>query len=292
MLNTQIIHPVIQKKHRRHNPIQSLYIEPATLADYQRLSHYHYRRSALGPIAGIWVVRSRIASWYIENEPIAVIVYTYPAPNLAVRNIATRKFFRRSNQSEGLALLNRHVRCISRIIVRPQWRGLGLASWLVRATMPMMDVAMIESMAAMGRFHPFLEKARMRPFTPPTDPAARKLIATLESLHIGRDIRHDPDTVQIRMNCLSEKKAQLLERAIKAFLGRFGKRRKMTWGIDRTTFLLEHLSQQWAYFAWLNPKIPVEGLRLTKTLNINRQFIPQGSSIDNYPLSTEVSHVA
>jgi GNAT superfamily N-acetyltransferase len=265
MLNTQIIHPVIQKKHRRHNFIQSLYIEPATLADYQRLSHYHYRRSALGPIAGIWVVRSRIASRYIEDEPIAVIVYTYPAPNLAVRNIATRKFFCRPNQSESLALLNRHVRCISRIIVQPQWRGLGLASWLVRATMPMMDVAMIESMAAMGRFHPFLEKARLRPFTPPTDPAARKLIATLESLHIGRELWHDPDTVQIKMDCLFEKEARLLERAIKAFLGRFGKRRKMMWSIDRTTFILERLVQSWMYFAWLNPKQSVRGLKLSNT---------------------------
>jgi GNAT superfamily N-acetyltransferase len=265
MLNTQIIHPVIQEKHRRHNLIQSLYIEPGTLADYQRLSHYHYRRSALGPIAGIWTVRSRIASSYIQNEPIAVIVYTYPAPNLAVRNIATRKFFCRPNQSEGLALLNRHVRCISRIIVEPRWRGLGLAGRLVKATLPKLEVAMIESMAVMGRFHPFLEKAGMRPYCPPQDPAADKLIATLESLGIGRECWHDPDAVQLKMDCLFEKEARMLERAITAFLGRFGKRRRMMWGIDRTTFVLERLIQSWMYFAWLNPKQSVAGLHLSKT---------------------------
>jgi hypothetical protein len=275
---TPIPHPATRdKNHSQYcSVLKSIYIEPGTLRDYQSLSHYHYRQNALGPVAGIWVVRSRITSWHIQDEPIAVIVYTYPAPNLAVRNIATRKFFCRSNKSEGLSLLNRHVRCISRIVVQPQWRGLGLAGWLVKTTMPILKVAMIESMALMGRFHPFLEKAGMRPFTPPTDPVAGKLIATLESLNIPRNIWYDPDTVQIRMNCLFEKEAQRLERAITAFLGRFGKRRKMTWGIDRTTFILERLIQSWMYFAWLNPKIPTEGLKLQ----------------NHPPQPEEVSHVA
>jgi hypothetical protein len=244
--------------------LKSLHIEPGTLADYQCLSRYHYRQSALGPIAGIWTVRSRVTSPYIHNNPIAVIVYTYPAPNLAARNIATGKFFCGRDKSKGLMRLNHNVRCISRIIVQPQWRGLGFASWLVRATMPVMDVAMIESMAAMGRFHPFLKNAGMRPYCPPQDPAAEKLIAVLESLNIGRDIWHDPDRVQLKMDCLCEMEADKLERRIKPFLSRFGKRRKMLWSIERTTFILEHLSQQWTYFAWLNPKLPVAGLHLTR----------------------------
>jgi hypothetical protein len=248
--------------------LKSLYIEPGTLKDYQDMSHYHYRQSALGPIAGIWTVRHRIRSPYVMDEPVAVIVYTYPTPNLAVRNIATRKFFCRKNKSQGLSLLNSHVRCISRIIVNPQWRGLGIASWLVRATMPVMDVAMIESMATMGRFHPFLERAGMRPYCPPQDPVAEKLIAALESLNIGRNFWHDPDKVQLKMDCLFEKEARRLDRAIKAFLGRFGKRRKMLWSIERTTFILEHMAQSWTYFAWLNPKIVVKGLRLQKNNTI------------------------
>jgi GNAT superfamily N-acetyltransferase len=230
-----------QLRAQRCSVLKTLYIEPGTLPDYLCLSRYHYRQTALGPIAGIWTVRSRITSPYIENEPIAVIVYTYPAPNLAVRNIATRKFFCRSDKSQGLTRLNQHVRCISRIIVEPRWRGLGLASWLVRATMPVMDVAMIESMASMGRFHPFLDNAGMRPYCPPKDLASEKLIATLVSLNIERQLWHDPDTVQVRMDCLLEKQARLLERAIKSFLGRFGKRRNMMWSIERTTFILEHL---------------------------------------------------
>jgi GNAT superfamily N-acetyltransferase len=276
---------------QRCSLLKSLYIEPGNVSDYQGLSHHHYRQSAPGPIAGIWAVRRRITSPYIQDEPAAVIVYTYPSPNLAVRNLATRKFFCRRNRAEGLGLLNRHVRRISRVIVDPRWRGLGLASWLVRATMPVMDVAMIESMAVMGRFHPFLEKAAMRPYAPPQDPAAQTLTALLESLNMGRDLWHDPDAVQLRMDCLFEKEARRLDRAVRAFLGRFGKRRKMLWSIERTTFVLEHLTQQWTYFAWLNPKHRVDGLYLIRR---GGPACPPAicANIDNRQLLTEAAHVA
>ncbi len=36
-MNTHIIHPIIQEKHRRHNAIKALFIEPGTLKDYQDL---------------------------------------------------------------------------------------------------------------------------------------------------------------------------------------------------------------------------------------------------------------
>lgn len=260
-----IPHPAANEKRYSsyRSIIQSVYIEPGTLKDYEYLSHYHYRTAKLGPIAGIWVIRSRGYFRHIESKPVAVIVYTWPAPNLAVRNLVTRKFFCKRNKSEGLKLLNSHVRCISRVIVDPQWRGFGLAGWLVKNTMPLLDVPMIESMALMGCFHPFLAKAGLRPFLPPADKTTQKLIATLESLNIGSEVWHNPDLVQTKMDCLFEKEATLLDRRIHAFLGRFGKRRKMMWGIERTTFVLQRLSNQWMYYAWLNPKRKVAGLKLS-----------------------------
>jgi GNAT superfamily N-acetyltransferase len=244
--------------------LKHLYITPGVVADYHTLARFHYRCTKLGPVAGVWVVGSHRPSRYDDGEPIAVIVYTYPAPNLAVRNRITRNFFRGPDRSAGVALLNRHVRCISRVIVDPRWRGLGLAGWLVRETMPLLNIAMIESMALMGRFHPFLENAGLRQFTPPENPKTEKLVVALDMLNIPRDIWHDPDKVQIRMDCLPAMQAQWLDRRIDAFLGRFGGRRGMMWGIERTTFVLERLAHPWTYFAWLNPKADVVGLKLLK----------------------------
>jgi GNAT superfamily N-acetyltransferase len=242
--------------------LKHLYIEPGTMQDYHQLSRFHYRSSTVGPTAGIWVIRNRRPSRYDSDQPIAVIVYTYPAPNLAVRNIITQNFFARPDKAAGVSLLNRHVRCISRVIVDPRWRGLGLASWLVAQTKTLLNVAMIESMALMGHFHPFLEKAGFRRFNPPQNPKTEKLITTMELLNIKRDIWYDPKKVQAKIAALSKKDTQLLDRRINAFLGRFGRRRYQSPGLERTAFILEHLAHPWTNFAWLNPDEPIKDLRL------------------------------
>jgi GNAT superfamily N-acetyltransferase len=256
--------------------LKHLYIEPGIIQDYHQLARFHYRCTKLGPIAGIWAIRYRTQGKQglvrsadrqvvpvpaFQCEPVAVIVYTYPAPNLAVRNRITQNFFARPDKAAGVSLLNRHVRCISRVIVDPRWRNLGLASWLVGQTMPRLNIAMIESMALMGHFHPFLENAGMRQFIPPQNPKTEKLIAAMESLNIKRDIWYDPNKVQAKIDALSNKDTQLLNRRINAFLGRFGRRRHQSPGLERTAFILEHLAHPWTYFAWLNPAKPMKGLR-------------------------------
>jgi GNAT superfamily N-acetyltransferase len=242
--------------------LKHVYIEPGTIQDYHHLARFHYRCSALGPTAGVWTIRNRKPSRYDSDKPVAVIVYTYPAPNVAVRNAVTQNFFARPDKSAGVSLLNRHVRCISRVIVDPRWRGLGLAAWLVGETKTLLNVAMIESMALMGQFHPFLEKANLRRFNPPQNPKTEKLITAMEKLNIGRNIWYDPKKVQAKIATLSNTDTQLLELRIKAFLGRFGRRRYQTPGLERTAFILEHLAHPWTYFAWLNPDKCVKGLRL------------------------------
>jgi hypothetical protein len=240
--------------------LKHLDIEPGLIQNYHQLARFHYRCSTVGPTAGVWVIRNRKPSRYDSDQRVAVIVYTYPAPNLAVRNVITQNFFARPDKSAGVSLLNRHVRCISRVIVDPRWRNLGLASWLVRKTMPLLNVAMIESMALMGQFHPFLENAGLRRFIPPQNPKTEKLITAMESLNIGRNIWYDPKKVQTRLDALSNKETQLLELRINAFLGRFGRRRYQTPGLERTAFILEHLAHPWTYFAWLNPDKPIKDL--------------------------------
>jgi GNAT superfamily N-acetyltransferase len=242
--------------------LKHLFIEPGSMQDYHQLSRFHYRGSTVGPTAGVWVIRNHRPSRYDSDQPIAVIVYTYPAPNLAVRNVITQNFFARPDKAAGVSLLNRHVRCISRVVVDPRWRGLGLASWLVAQTKTLLNVTMIESMALMGRFHPFLEKAGFHRFNPPQNPKTEKLITTMESLNIKRDIWYDPKKVQAKIDMLFKKDTQLLDRRINAFLGRFGRRRNQSPGLERTAFILEHLAHPWTYFAWLNPDKPIKGLRL------------------------------
>jgi N-acetylglutamate synthase-like GNAT family acetyltransferase len=64
--------------------------------------------------------------------------------------------------------VNRHVRTISRVIVHPQFRALGIASQLVRRILQDCPTRYVEAVAAMGAVHPFFERAGMTRVEPAT----------------------------------------------------------------------------------------------------------------------------
>jgi predicted GNAT family N-acyltransferase len=66
-----------------------------------------------------------------------------------------------SGKKTRLSLINKNVVCITRVIIDPRFRGLGLASRLVRETMGQMGRPIVESAAVMGHVNPFFEKAGM-----------------------------------------------------------------------------------------------------------------------------------
>jgi len=236
------------------SPLKDVTLTPGTVADYQSLSRYHYRDAKLGPIAGIWTLRQASSYCWSEREVVGVIVYTYPAPNVAARNMATGGWFQGGDNISNLRRLNRSLRCISRVIIEPRWRGLGLATWLVQETLPLVDVPMVESMALMGRFHPFLERAGMRRFDPPENPNAVALRLGLATLWIEPELWHDPRAVQARIDAMNDSRRALIDSLMGRFLGAFGCRRKMPPGVERTAFVLEKLSLRWSYFLWQKPK--------------------------------------
>jgi hypothetical protein len=118
----------------------------------------------------------------------------------------------------------------------------------------MLDVPMIESMALMGRFHPFLERAGMRRFDPPENPNADALRLGLAGLGIEPEIWYDPRAVQGRIDAMNDSRRALIDSLMRRFLGAFGLRRKMEAGLERTAFVLEKLSLRWSYFLWQKPK--------------------------------------
>jgi len=60
-----------------------------------------------------------------------------------------------------LRWLSRNVIRISRVVVHPKYRGIGLGVRLVRETMPLTGYPIVEMIAVMARYNPFAEKAGM-----------------------------------------------------------------------------------------------------------------------------------
>ena len=161
----------------RHLPIRA-----GTPDDYSALKHHHYRSGRPGAITQVWAIDApgqplaprwaRICgdpgpgtpSPPAPAVPEVAAVLTVSLPHLAcrLRSYATRnRYGTHLHPTQRAWLLNREVRCISRVVVDPRFRGLGLAVRLIRHALNHAHVPFVEALAAMGRVNPFFERAGM-----------------------------------------------------------------------------------------------------------------------------------
>lgn len=158
-------------------------IEPGTMDDYRALAHFHYRPGHPGGATSVLRVVS-------DATLVGVLVRSLPALACRLRDIATGDRYARLTPHERGVALNREVRCVSRVIIDPRFRGLGLAVRLVRHALEHPEnesVVFTEALAAMGRVSPFFERAGMRRFELPVQcrAAHARLLDALHSLGLA-----------------------------------------------------------------------------------------------------------
>ncbi len=171
--------------------VERLVLRGGTLADYRALAEFHYLRQApvtatrvltlVDPTPGVlerWGDAPRG-----DGRVVGVLVESLPALGCALRDRALGGRYRGwSDRSAAARLLNAEVRCISRVVVHPQWRGLGLAVRLVREAMSTMSTPYLEALASMGRVHPFFALAGMREYERWPHPRDQRLIDALRGV--------------------------------------------------------------------------------------------------------------
>lgn len=230
------------------------------LDDYKPFAHFHYRDGRPGPVASVFVLKFDGKLGDVQSEtPIGVIVYSMASPVLEMRNVATDRFFADLDRGTQLALVNKNVRRISRLIIEPRFRGLGLASHLVRETMPQLNVPIIEAIAIMGWVNPFLEKAGMTAYPSEQPVRTVQLIEAFSFLGIEAEQLIEPDEVQQILDRLSQTETDFIERAIKRFLKSHGRRRNMLPGLERTRYILTRLTARPTYYIWFNQDMAIHG---------------------------------
>ncbi len=235
---------------------KKLQIVPGCLDDYKELARYHYRDSRLGPFAAIFAIRpGKTLGAQLGTNTVGVIVYTMPSPALELRNIATDNLFAGFDRSTRLALINKNIRCIGRVIIEPRFRSLGLASRLVRQTMSEMNVPIVEAMAVMGLVNPFFEKAGMEAFTGKMPARCVQMLEAFSTVGIERDILISPKKVQQKLDAMKQPEAEFIDIQIKNFLASYGKRRHSQPCPERTRFVLSKLTARPVYYIWFNPQL-------------------------------------
>ena len=124
-------------------------LEEGSIKDYHRLAQFHYRE------AGGLPPPRRVFALERLDEVIGVIVYSFSPIACFGRKQA---FQRRLTVQE----LNTQFSIISRVVLHPKYRTIGLGAKLVKETLPLAGTPNIEAVAVMARYNPFFERAGMK----------------------------------------------------------------------------------------------------------------------------------
>lgn len=128
--------------------VREMRIEEGSREDYEELVQFHYRQGGCPPIRKVFRMKR-------GDELVGVIVYCYPPISCIGRKKAFRRHFTAQEVNEKFAI-------ISRVVLHPKYRTIGLGAKLVRETLPLVGLPFIEAIAVMAQYNPFFERAGLR----------------------------------------------------------------------------------------------------------------------------------
>ncbi|MGB7158168.1 MAG: GNAT family N-acetyltransferase [Tepidisphaeraceae bacterium] len=144
----------------QHDPLEARWSiaarrdDPVARADARGAAPIPRQAASLHPSLHEWL--ASIGS----SRVVAVGVLSFPSFRSTPRERVLE--LREMTHKERLRFTNAHVRTISRVVVHPQFRALGLASELVRTLIAHCPTRYVEASAVMARVHPFFAAAGMR----------------------------------------------------------------------------------------------------------------------------------
>ncbi len=107
---------------------------------------------------------------------------------------------------------------ISRVVVHPKYRTIGLGAKLVGETLPLAGTPYVEMPAVMAKYNPFAEKAGMVKIVEQPPPKQALAIAeTLKQLGFNIHLLGSEKYVLAKLQSLSEKEIQAIKEALIKF---------------------------------------------------------------------------
>lgn len=244
-----------------------LSIEEGTKKDYFVLDQFHCLNTPLPPVKKIYTIRPRPATerWYCKGfqgpayghaDLIGVIVYSSPLRDLRARTKATDGYFKRpTTTSEQLRLLNKNVLYVSRLVLDPRYRRLGLADWLWRETLKLQTVPIVESMTPLPVRKEWLESLGFKIYYNPTPQSIRKLKKAFAKAKINPKCWNCAEIAQRRIDALVHDDKVKLDRSLHHFLSNYRQHEHDPNSIKRTMYILGKLPYPNGYLIWFNPYI-------------------------------------
>jgi len=174
-------------------------IVEGTTEDWRKLAGFHYRSHKIAAPRKIFSLKR-------GKELCGVIVYNYPPPTCFGRKLVLPKM----NMKE----LNEKLSIITRVVVHPKYRTVGLGAKLVKETLPLAGTPYVEMTAVMAKYNPFAEKAGMQKIAQQPPPKeAIKIAETLRQLGFNAQLLGSEKYVLSKLQTLNDKEVTKIREA-------------------------------------------------------------------------------
>jgi len=152
------------------------------IADIER---FHYK--------GKVVQYKGLFGLYLNNDLIGCLVIGNPMLNLKGRNIYTKGLFSK-NTSDIAKQINKEFDVISRVVIHPKYRAIGLSYYLIKEYIEKHCKAkFVESLAKMGKYSRFFERAGLTRVDIPEEMQDKKYLEDLQKII---DLGFDKDMIR------------------------------------------------------------------------------------------------
>jgi ABC-type lipoprotein export system ATPase subunit/GNAT superfamily N-acetyltransferase len=179
--------------------IREMRIQEGTTEDWRKIAGFHYRSHKIAGPRKIFCLKR-------GEELCGVIVYAHPPPTCFGRRLVLPKMTMKE--------LNEKLSIISRVVVHPKYRTIGLGARLVKETLPLAGTLYVEMPAVMAKYNPFAEKAGMQKIAEQPPPKEALAIAeTLRKLGFNIHLLASEKYVLNKLKSLSEKEIQTIKEA-------------------------------------------------------------------------------
>jgi GNAT superfamily N-acetyltransferase len=143
-----------------------------SMSDFRALERFHYcagRPATICRIAALRFVSSH--STESTGDPagrtVGVAILSWPVPVARGRDRAFGLVG--AGYARRIRFANEHVRTVSRVIVHPTFRAIGLTRILLSRLIQTCPTRYVEALARMGRAHPLFDRAGFVRFQPKSD---------------------------------------------------------------------------------------------------------------------------
>jgi len=179
--------------------IREMRIEEGTTEDWRKLAAFHYRSHKIAGPRKIFCLKR-------GEELCGVIVYAHPPPTCFGRRLILPKMTMKE--------LNQKLSIISRVVVHPKYRTIGLGVKLVKETLAKAGTPYVEMPAVMAKYNPFAERAGMQKIAEQLPPKEALAIAeTLRKLGFNVHLLGSEKYVLNKLHRLDNKEIQIIKEA-------------------------------------------------------------------------------